>query len=74
MIYGFKIALFLYIRFGKPIRKKGGMDKVNINKIRHNLGLTAFIRKEGVEMKAKSIIAQFFKDKRTKNEIVEKGR
>ena len=34
---GFKIALFMYIRFGKPTRKAGGIVNLHRNKIRYNL-------------------------------------
>ena len=45
MFHGFKIALFMYIRFGKPMRKAGGIDKLHTNRIRYNFQFISFFRK-----------------------------
>jgi hypothetical protein len=44
MFHGFKIALFMYIRFGKPMRKAGGIDKLHTNRIRYNFQFISFFR------------------------------
>ena len=73
-IYGFKIALYLYIKFGKPIRKKGGIDETMRHKLRHNLGFTAFMHRDGAIEKSKSIMLQFLMDKKVKNGLIQNGR
>ena len=71
---GFKIALFMYIRFGKPTRKAGGIVNLHRNKIRYNLQFSTLMHKEHLESKSKNIIVQFLNDLNVKKDIVVKGR
>ena len=73
-MYGFKIGIFMFIRFGRPMRKCGGVEKLHKNRMRHFLQFSALMHKDEQERKSKMIILEALKDLNSIKQLIIKGR